>query len=174
MKWFGDSYSKMDYCKGRYTICSQLFWVILVAILQIIASQDNQDNPGFLEYSVAEKQANAFVGSISAYLYTKADYDQATIMTFKYRMTPGPNQEEDAKLFQIDPDTGEITTSVAIDREDSCTGLVLCYMYIDIAISEPLQYFQVSVFIIFLLEAVVIAIKLVQSTQIFLSQPFSI
>ena len=99
-----------------------------------------QDPDSVIHFQVTEQVADIFFGSVKASEYIRNLFDASQRRELRFALAPSPDQ--DASLFYIDPDTGNMETAVAIDREEHCPSLVLCFIYIQVSTIAP--RFEVS------------------------------
>ena len=110
-----------------------------------------------LEFEVMEELPNNYIGSIATSLHLTSRYDVNTIARFSYELTADFSQ--DASLYTLDSDTGDLrTSSTGIDRETHCAGSDDCDLYINIAIAQPQEFFEVLplfgfVFVVFIVSS---------------------
>ena len=94
-----------------------------------------------VEYTIREElMSRSLVGNIIADANLHDQYTQALISTFEFKIL---STGDATKYFMVDRTTGLLRINTTIDRDTICPQALSCKLELDIAIVQPVHYFQI-------------------------------
>lgn len=130
--------------------CSTVYLtVFLCVLLPSLCKSQGSSSLTSLSFNVTEGFSDTFVGNVKESAYFVSKFNRTVLGSLRVGLQDSGTAQS-ASLFRIAPDTGVIRTAVNIDREQFCPRRVDCFVYVDVVITEPLEYLEVSVTTTFL------------------------